>query len=193
MNIFFLQKRNQVAELKVNRGFTLLEVLIAIAILSFAVATTFTATQSGLSSAIESKNQVIGYYLAQEAVEFIRNKRDENSFLQQPWLAGIADNSINDPCYFGKTCLVDVVQGTITTCPTPTTCPYLKQDSNSQAVSYGMYGYGAGGSWVTSSFKREIKLTSINSNEVAILVSITWTKGSFSRTFNVSESLFNWQ
>ncbi len=178
-----------------KQGFTLLEVLIAITILSFAVAATFTATQSGLSSAIESKNQVIGYYLAQEAVEFIRNKRDSNSLSGANWLSGIAEFP-GDPCYPGNVCLVDVHDATLTACPSPTSCPYLKQITLQSLPTYGMYGYGSGSAWnqwVTSSFKREITLTSINNNEISLRVDITWTKGSFSRTFTVRESLFNWQ
>ena len=57
-------------------GFTLLEALVAISILMVAVAAPITIAQKGLSSASYSKNQLIASYLAQDAIEYLINKRD---------------------------------------------------------------------------------------------------------------------
>jgi Tfp pilus assembly protein PilV len=59
-----------------NKGFTLLEALVAISILMVAVAAPITIAQKGLSSAVFSKDQMIASYLAQDAIEFIKNRRD---------------------------------------------------------------------------------------------------------------------
>jgi type II secretory pathway pseudopilin PulG len=56
-----------------HAGFTLLETLVAVSVLMIAITATFTAAQSGLSAAIEAKDQVVAFYLAQEAVWDIRD------------------------------------------------------------------------------------------------------------------------
>ena len=179
-----------------KRGFTLLEVLIAITILIFAITATFTAAQSGLQSAIESKDQVIAYYMAQEAVEFIRNMRDTNSLAGVTWLTGVADVA-GDPCYPGKACSVDVVANKLSTCPSgPGTCANLVEDSDTQSSTYGMYADAYNShpaSWVSVNFKREIMIAVLSTNEIAVTVNVTWSRGSFSRVFTVHESIFNWQ
>lgn len=191
MKLFFAQKNT-----KSRRGFTLLEVLIAITVLSFAITATFTAAQSGLSTAIESKNQVVSFYLAQEAVEFIRNLRDTNALAQAPWLTGFAANA-SDPCYPGKTCSVDVVANKLHACPTGTgSCAALVEDGNTQDTTYGMYGDAYNShpsSWVATNYKREVSITLLNANEIAVTVTVTATKGSYSQTFTARENVFNWQ
>lgn len=54
----------------------MLEALVAISILMVAVAAPITIAQKGLSSAVFSKDQMIASYLAQDAIEFIKNRRD---------------------------------------------------------------------------------------------------------------------
>ncbi len=182
MKFFFTKTKNKISS---SRGFTLLEVLIAITIFIFALVATMTAARSGLASAYESRDQVIAFYLAQEAVEFIRNKRDTNSILNTVtptnWLSGVSNLS-SDPCYPGKVCLIDVVANQITACASPTTCPNLRQDVNTK-----MYGYDS--SWSLNQFKREVRVQNINADEVSMTVLITWPKGSF----EVKEIILNWQ
>lgn len=195
-----------------SRGFTLLEVLVSITILVFAITATFTAAQSGLTSAYESKNQVTAFYLAQEAVEYVRNTRDSNSLFnsdpnnlnsQKSWLAGIADPAnVNDPCYNGNKCVIDALGDTfnnhIINCPSGI-CPFLKQDTSTGSATYGMYSYRTTTGWNTSNFQREIQITIVNPQglatppEITMKVTVTWTQGSFSRSFTISESIFNWQ
>ncbi|OHA89681.1 MAG: hypothetical protein A2741_01860 [Candidatus Zambryskibacteria bacterium RIFCSPHIGHO2_01_FULL_43_27] len=181
-----------------NTGFTLLETLIGVSILIIAITATFSATQNGLSSSIESKEQVSAYYLAQEAVELVRNVRDANSLyniqnLAAPrnWLYGLA--LAGDACEFGKVCMVDALNNTFSSCATPTTCTKLNQDTNSSSATYGMYSYTSGANWKATNYKREIALTSINSNEVLITVTMTWSKGLYTKTFKIKETMLNWQ
>src|SRR3989344_8567617 len=87
-------------------GFTIIESLVAIAILVLAITATASAIQTSISSYIFSKDQIIAFYLAQEGLEQVRNIRDENALVGRNWLTGLSANS-SDPCYFGNACIVD--------------------------------------------------------------------------------------
>src|SRR3989344_5362838 len=152
-----------------HRGFTLIETLVAISILTITVSGAYTAAQTGISSATFSKDQMIAFYLGQEAVEQLRNIRDENALNCRNWLSGIAADS-SDPCYFGKVCIVDVVDNVVTACSLGAgTCPILRKDS-----STGFYGYNS--LWTATPYRREVTVKSINENEIAIEATVSWSK-----------------
>ncbi len=182
-------------ELKISAkraGFTILEAIVAIAILSLSISGSFSAVQKSLSESIIAKDEIKAFYLAQEAVEIIRNKRDVNQLNKinngsGNWLAGISENVV-DPCYFGKICQVDVIPipPSLTYCGSSSwgSCPVLNQDPATSLYSYGAYP--------ATDFKREVKIESINAYEIAVIVRVSWTKGLISREFKVKTFLFNW-
>ena len=168
-----------------KKGFTIIESLVAVSILVVAVVGALSAVQTGLSSYIYSKDQIIAFYLAQEGFEQIRNLRDENRLASRDWLYGVAQNS-NDPCYFGEACIVDPVNTPAPTrCSGVGSCPYLRQD-----VATGFFGHDS--SWSVTQFRREITLSSINADEIAVTVTVSWTKGIINRQFKARENLLNW-
>ncbi len=61
---------------RVQRGFTILETLVAIAILTLSLTAPMAIVAQALQSSYYARDQVTAYYLAQEAIEFLRNKRD---------------------------------------------------------------------------------------------------------------------
>jgi len=173
-----------------TKAFTLVETLVAIAILTLAVAGAFSAAQSGIASSTYSKNQVVAFYLAQEAVEQIRNMRDNNGLQKEYWLTGISAN-VSDPCWFGTFCYANPTA----TWPGPflircltnsQSCPLLKQTST------GIYTT-TGSSNPDTIFRRGIQLTLINPHEVSISVTVTWSQGITTRTFTIRENIFDWQ
>ena len=171
-----------------NKGFTIIESLVAISILILAITGATGAMKIGISSYIFSKDQIIAFYLAQEGFEQIRNIRDENALTNpsQPWLATISANS-GDPCYFGNACIVDPLGSTLLTrCSAPGSCPVLRQNATT-----GFFGYD--GSWPTTIFRREVVLTSINAHEILVLVTVNWSKGTVSKQFRAKENLLDWQ
>lgn len=172
-----------------NRGYTLIETLVALSILVAVVAGAATAAQTAISASLFSKNQTIAFYLAAEGIEMIRNTRDTNILSgASSWLTGIAELP-TDPCYFGKACMVDSTTNTLIPCSGGFgTCPSLKQQS-----STGLYGYSSSSGWVTSTFKRELMLTQVNADEVTITVIVYWRKGPVLRQFKVRENIFKWQ
>lgn len=173
-----------------TKGFTLLETLVALSILIIAITVTFTAAQNGLAAAIEARDQVVAFNLAQEGVEMVRNLRDENGLQGIPWLTGLSVQ-VSDPCYFGKSCIVDATTKTFSACASPGNCSNLLQDKNTSSSQYGMFGYNS--SWSPTVFNREITLNQVSSNEVRITVVMTWINRSVQRQFKIHESIFNWQ
>jgi type II secretory pathway pseudopilin PulG len=88
MNINLKQKNN-------SKGFTLIEALVAISILMVAIASPMTLAQKGLSTATLSKDQMIASFLAQDAIESVRNIRDQiavSDVSPADWLGG---NGVN--------------------------------------------------------------------------------------------------
>ena len=175
---------------KLNKGFTVLESIVAIFILSLSIAGVFTAVQQSLSQSIIAKDEVKAFYLAQEAVEVIRNLRDANQLvkikndLNHHWLNGIAQNS-GDPCYFDHICRVDAVDFSLNYCGSSwDSCPALKQNQ-----SPFLYSYLSG---QDTNFKREIQIESVSTNEITVTVWITWSKGLVTREFKAKTHLFNW-
>jgi len=175
-------------KLKINqRGFTVLESIIAIFVLSLSVSGAFSAVQQSFSQAIIAKDEVKAFYLAQEAIEIIINKRDSNQIDKirggaSTWLSGITDAS---NCPFGNICRADATTDSLVLCGNEwDSCPVLNQDQTTY-----LYNYSTGNA---SIFKREIQIESINANEIAVTVRIHWTKGLTSKEFKVKTHLFNW-
>ena len=177
-----------------NRGFTVLETIVAIAIISLAVAGAFSAVQTGLAASYSAKEDTKAFYLAQEALELLRNKRDGNALSiyyggSNTWLTGIAESG--DPCEPTKTCYADATgPGNPATfffqCSGGFgTCPYLRQNSSSF-----LYGYDI--SWPQTVYKREIQITKTNSHEIAVTILISWTHGILNRQFRTQTILTNW-
>src|ERR1035437_9310157 len=61
-----------------SSGFTLVETLVAIAILMIAIAGPLTVAEKGLSASIYARDQLMASYLAQDAMESIKNVVDSN-------------------------------------------------------------------------------------------------------------------
>ena len=130
-----------------------------------------------MSSAVFAKDQIVAFYLAQEAVEYIRNKRDENNINSDNWLTGLSD------CIDENICTVDIQDSTISLCPSGV-CPVLKYDD-----SDGFYNYSSGDN---SNFTRSINIETFNVKEVAIKATLSWKTGVINKTFTVKEHIFDW-
>jgi type II secretory pathway pseudopilin PulG len=175
---------------KKEKGFTLVETLVAIGILSLSILSGFTAVQGSLKNSSLSKDQITAFFLTQEAFELIKNIRDTNALVDlggtpTNWLAGMAENSGN-PCYFGNVCRIDYLK-TLTNCNGAFgACPFLNQSIS--GTSLGLFGYTAG--WQTTKFKREIQFESVSADQVYVTVRITWLQGGINQTFEVKQLLF---
>jgi len=161
---------------KINfkKGFTLLEALVATSILMVAVAAPITIAQKGLSSAVYSKNQMIASYLAQDAIEYIMNIKDETAIANigsaspSPWLGSLI-NCVGEDVSCAIDTVVDSGLGKIE--PDKEDDFLYKEDTN------GFYGYTAGGATLTN-FKREINITETDPNVSALITATSsWNGG----------------
>jgi len=159
-----------------TQGFTLIETLVAIIILTVAIAGPLTIASKSLSSALLARDQITAFFLAQEGVELVRNTRDTNSLTGNPWLSGIPNTSGGPFSVDGKTLVMSTCSGV---------CPYLKYDEAS-----GFYTYASG---EDTDFRRTLSVVEINPNEVEIAVTVEWVTGIYDRSFTIREHILDWQ
>lgn len=182
-----------------KRGFTILETIIALGVVSLSIAGVFSSVRTGLSASLNSKDEIRAFYLGQEAVEALRNKKDANKLISlnggvsTNWLAGIAYQA-SDPCYPGKTCTIDVYNAnTLATCPGGFgSCSYLY----GHPTSY-FYSYSSVSPWVITKYKREIQIECSGvcgtTNEITITVRISWLHGNINKEIKIKTLMTNWK
>lgn len=70
-----------------------METLVAISLLLLAITGPMVFAQNGLRAAFQSRDQVTAFNLAQDAIEFIKNRRDHNilNATSDQWLANVYD------------------------------------------------------------------------------------------------------
>ncbi len=176
---------------KRTKGFTVLETLVAIFILVLSVTGPMVFAQSGLRTAFLARDQITAFFLAQDAIETIKNIRDDNSLQgKADWLEGIMVCAPG----FSDNCLITIDTTTnppaINECVSGT-CSNLKTDT-----STGFFGYDFPlGQSNDSRFRRSVYLTeSISGRELQIVVEVSWTSNvrvGGSRIV-VQENIYNW-
>ena len=63
---------------KNNKGFSLVEVLIAISIFTMTIVTMMSVIGGGIADVTYARQKMVASYLAQEGIEYIRNQRDSD-------------------------------------------------------------------------------------------------------------------
>ncbi len=176
---------------KNQKGFTLVETLVSLAIFTSAVVGMIVITSQGINDTVYAKNKLVATALSQEGIEIVRNIRDSalltnstdgwNDFLSAltPCMSGMCD--IN-PLY------EDLGSVDIVSCPAQDDCR-LKRDTTLGDPAY----YLNQGSGDDSPFSRTIQINGIDADSVEIISTVSWIQGSGGVKEVVSkEYLTNW-
>lgn len=173
-----------------KKGFTLVETLVAVTILLLATTAAMSAIQMSLQSSLYAQNQITAYYLAEEALEYVHNIRDNNALIPgNYWLEGLEECFAND-------CRVDTIAssgaGTIEPC-SGSDCR-LKFDADVATRQVTGYWYGGG---VPSNYTRTVRLERVNPDnpdEVMVTATVVWVAGRYSTSpMVIKTQIYNWQ
>lgn len=176
-----------------NRGFTLIETLLAVLILTVAIVGPMAIAAKGLQLSLISKDQVTAAFLAQDAMEYIRFKRDTNKLQGgSDWLAGL--NGANG-CVSSDGSAQCYLDSTNQQPPVPTTCGGTCPLLNFNSATH-LYNYSSSGS--PTIFRRVVSITTPapggNSNEAVVQVDVRWFDvGGVERSVVLRDNLLDWQ
>jgi len=149
-----------------EKGFSLVEVLVAIAILLMALVGPMTIAAKGIQSANYVREQTTAIFLAQEGIEaFIAKRNDEaiasfaSGNLATSWDWVTDTNKLPSVCTASSGCNIDFrTSNPLTTavgCGTPTNCS-LYFDATKNQARYSLDNTGA-----STPYRRVIKVTSV--------------------------------
>jgi type II secretory pathway pseudopilin PulG len=183
---------------RTNKGFTLVETLVAISIFSMSILGLLSILASGISDTSYAKQKMAAGYLAEEGIEYMRNMRDtfvlyDATDSQTGW-SSFSSKLISAGCLAGTGCYFNDQNLNYTNHSQPmagiavsacgSSCPALLYDSTT-----GKYGYASG---VSSGFIRKIQMSQISADEIKIISTVYWTQGSGAYNVSFSDNLFNW-
>ncbi|MEI7688602.1 MAG: prepilin-type N-terminal cleavage/methylation domain-containing protein [Candidatus Nomurabacteria bacterium] len=190
-----------------NSGFTIIEAMVAIFILSVSVATMLGITASSAASARYANNEITANYLLQEAVDSIRNSRDTMVFQHKlSWTDflnryGYAGNTKCFP-YEGNGCFLlienfdpaNVTGDDVENCDAGI-CPNFFYD-NEPNNNKTFYNYTSSTGYI-GEFRRTINMD-VDSNapdQLKVTVNVEWYNGSETnkRSQSLTFYLLNWQ
>ena len=163
----------------IQKGFSLVETLVAITILLVTIMGPLYAFQQSIQSHYIARDKLIATALAQDGMEYIRSIRDNNYLNGRPWLTTI------DTCIGGGVlCKVDSVSDTVAVCPSSVCTPLTLN-------SYKQYSHNP--SYPFTKFYRTVNLTTVTPNEEQVIVKVQWRNSVGTSTVNIISELYNWQ
>lgn len=185
-----IKNKRQKADINNSKhGFTLVETLVAIAILLVSVVGPLSIVAGSVATANLAKDQVLVYYLAQEEIELIKNKRDSNILENRNWLDGL------NTCVTG--CTIEASDLSVQPClDIEDVCAAIYKNDSGNVKIFSHTGPLEN----KTSFKRitNIEVSGTNNNEYDIEVTIKWStgslygSGSIDKTFTIHSRIFNW-
>lgn len=170
-----------------RQGFTIIELIISIFILTAAIIGIYSAFYTVIVQTSVLSSRFTASYLAQEGLEIIRNIRDSN------WVRSVVLNSsaswddVLSPCYLG--CQVDYK--TKTSDGSIAITPYGDGDYLNIKKVDGFYTYETTDVTQTK-FKRKITVSSEGGYILKVIVEVTWNDRGQDFKFSAEEYLYNW-
>jgi prepilin-type N-terminal cleavage/methylation domain-containing protein len=179
-------------------GFTIIETLVAIFILLISITGPMTFAQSGLRASFVARDQIVAFYLAQDAIETIKNTRDNNSLSGADWLQDLATCVDAGSSSLGTPCEIETVHaGTdikaVRSCGNSEDdmCPLMKY--NPDYKEFRLSTDNTLGNTL-SKYSRTVFINEIvPDREAQIIVVVEWDTTFFSdRKIVVQENIYNW-
>ncbi len=178
---------------KINRGFTLVETLVALSIFSFAVLGMLVILGGGVKNVNYAKSKIVATYLAQEGIEYFRNLRDNYVLYTIPssdgWVnftGGILPCTGADGCGFDDS-IPPFDTNSVFQCPDNNGRYCQLYISSDKKYNSALVGDNSG-------FYREIKIVNpgAGGDRIQVTSTVTWRQGSGTHFVSFSEDLFNW-
>ena len=163
-----------------HSGFTLVETLVAIAVLLMSLTGPLFLAERSFVAATGSRDQMIATFLAQEGIEYSRVVRDSNYLEGNAWMARLSS------CV-SSACIIDPAQDLVSVCSG--SCPVLNFNTSDRSYNHSV---------VTSVnqptiWRREVQLVQITATEYRVTSSVFFTKRGVERSVILKETLHQWQ
>jgi type II secretory pathway pseudopilin PulG len=151
-----------------HTGFTLVETLVSITILLLVIIGPMTVAQKGIQNAYYANDQVTAVFLAQEAIEGVREGRDQ---LGLQVFAGDEEDASWSYSGCDEGCAYDIDEANpnnaLSQCNNETDCNLIKETD-------GVYRHNSSGK-----FNRKVYIGPNNGEGVPVTVEVTWTANIF--------------
>jgi len=180
---------------KKNKGFTVLELLISIFVISIGIISSYSVVQQVFSYTFRSNNRLTAAYLGKEGIEIVRNIRDTNWLEgdisgEKDWDAGLHDGSTASyqADYETLTFLATQKNDCSGSSCEAYTGEFLKFDGD-------YYNYSLGSD---TKYKRRIEITPHgldpnNPDKLKVLVEVMWMEKGISQNIIIREDLYDWK
>ena len=188
---------------KHKKGFSIVETMVAITVLLIGVVAPMSLAADGVRAARLSQDQIVAFYLAQEGIELVKNKRDNNkiSVTNQPQMAGMED-CLYDPLAGGsqRYCYIDPIDMSVSPCASDD-CPALGRINDGVGTDdFYLYTYQLGAE--ETKYVRVISAwyvdpvtgdkTGTQQNEAIVEVTVRWPFVGGAKEHTVRNVLTDW-
>lgn len=187
------------------KAFTLIETLIAITILTLAVAGPSFIASRAIIAAETARDQLTALYLAQESVEYVRMMRDnqylaayresESNISEEAWDELLSNQSLGK-CVMSneggnnRFCTLDTTPGAIQPLDD---CPGNTRDHCAPLYVDGLYAQRETGESAETPFTRTVQVTEVSPDEIKIVSTVSWTFRQVPYSVTVSDQLTAWK
>ena len=169
-----------------KKGFTILELLGAILVISIGVLTAYGVVQRIITYTIDSSDRIVAAYLVKEGVEIVRNIRDTNWINNRDFDFGIIDAS----CLLGYW-EIEYNELNLACCSSCDGTDDFNDLRFLKVNASGYYSYSFGGT--NSKFKRKITITPDGVDKLKVIVDVFWKKRTQISSIRVQENIYDWK
>lgn len=182
LHLFTRNKQGKLIHLGKGEGFTLMEVIISVAVIITALVASIALLSFSISGISANKSKLIAASLVQEGLEIVRNIRDSN------WFAGNTgpDDGTGTDWREG---LGETLGSTFHTVQYDE-LTVLSGDPSLYINTNGFYTHNE--TSTVTSFERKIYIEYIDNNQIKVTCEVNWKERGRDRNITAETRLYNW-